>query len=184
MHANFSLPPQSAEIFDRLSRGLFISRNTPNLPVSDLYQIIFRHFDDYKAYFKIIGFELEKGKDYFYFSKSETRGQTEEKAERLFKYLDGLEILYSLEPDLRPGSILMLEQHEEQLEKNRNLKKKSLKLPGKIGQEKAIDRLRSFCRSLEKESFMLDIDDRQTKYLVLDSFQYLVDFFTKIDQNS
>lgn len=184
MSNSFSLPPQSAEIFNQLSRGLFISRNAPGSSTLDLYRIVDIHFEKYQNYFRLIGFELEKGENYFFFSQQESRGQIEDKAEKLFRYLQGLEILYLIEPKLDAGMNFNLLDHEDRLNNDKSLRRKSLLLPGKIAQEKAIDRVRNFCRALEKESFFHSLDEQYNKFWVLDSFRYLVDFFIKIDQNS
>lgn len=184
MSNSFSLPSQSAEIFDRLSKGLFISKNAPSTPATDLYRIVESHFESYQAYFQVIGFQLERGDDYFYFSKNETRGQVEDKAEKLFRYLDGLEILFFIQPSLAPGQKFSLLPHADTLARNKSIRKKCLLLPGKVAQEEPIDRVRNFCKSLEKESLLHALDEQQNQFLVLDAFQYLLDFFIKIDQNS
>jgi len=181
---DIQLPSQSAEIFERLSRGLFISKNQPGFQTQDLYGVLEHREEDFRYYFSLIGFYLEKGEGYYYFSREENKSQIEDKVEKLFRYLDGLELLYLLVPDLGPGSLINLTSLGERLESSKQLSRKALKLGVRASQDSPEDKFKAFLRSLEKESFVVALDDQQEEFLVLDAFDYLVTFFYKVDQNS
>lgn len=182
MDNDFSLPLQSAEIFEKLSKGQFISRNTPVGPAQDLYGLLKSHATEYTAYFRVIGFELEHGKDYYYLTKSETKSQTEDKIEKLYRYIDGLEVLFTLNPDLQIGKTFTPQDYQETLQTDLSIKKKLLTMAVKGSFEEPIERLKAFCKLLEKDSFFFLQSEIPEEYLVLDSFQYLIDIIILLDQ--
>ena len=69
------VPIQTADIFKILSKGQFINSNSSTKAVSDLYKIIEdgETFEDLYEYFRSINFTLEKGDEYYYFSRPENK---------------------------------------------------------------------------------------------------------------
>lgn len=63
-------------IYDRLSRGEFLSVDSADSTVRHLYDDIEENLDDYADYFREIGLQLESGNGYFYFSHIEESRQT------------------------------------------------------------------------------------------------------------
>lgn len=68
MELTIRIPDHTAAIFDYLQKGLFISSNSTNEDVRDLYDIIDDDFEALSIYFAQIGYTLERGNEYFYFS--------------------------------------------------------------------------------------------------------------------
>ena len=64
------LPRQTTRIFEVLSKGNFVNSNSNNLEQRELYTVIDENVDQLTDYFVKIGFVLEQGDDYFYFSVS------------------------------------------------------------------------------------------------------------------
>ena len=56
-------------IYERLSRGEFLSADSADASTRHLYDDIEENMDDYADYFKEIGLQLESGNGYFYFSR-------------------------------------------------------------------------------------------------------------------
>ena len=56
-------------IYERLSRGEFLSVDSTEASIRHLYEDIEENFDDYADFFKEIGLQLESGNGYFYFSR-------------------------------------------------------------------------------------------------------------------
>ena len=56
-------------IYERLSRGEFLSVDSADASVRHLYEDIEENLEDYTEYFKEIGLQLESGNGYFYFSR-------------------------------------------------------------------------------------------------------------------
>ena len=72
MELTIRIPDHTAAIFDYLQKGLFISSNSTNEDVRDLYDIIDDDFEALSIYFAQIGYTLERGNEYFYFSSYRT----------------------------------------------------------------------------------------------------------------
>ena len=57
------------KIYERLSRGEFLSVDSAEASTRHLYEDIEENYEDYADYFKEIGLRLEAGNGYFYFSR-------------------------------------------------------------------------------------------------------------------
>ena len=69
------------EIFNILSKGGFISSNSVSTQVKRLYDAIEEDLPDYYDYYKGIGFYLEGGDGYYYFTRKESKVDLERKLE-------------------------------------------------------------------------------------------------------
>ena len=81
------------EIFEILSKGGVISQNSISQQRSLLYDAIEDDFRQYQEYFEGIGFLLEGGNGYYYFSRQETKVELEDKVQRLAAWIDRLDFL-------------------------------------------------------------------------------------------
>jgi hypothetical protein len=66
-------PKYTREIFELLGKGQFICSNSTEDNVRKLYNTIEEYFEELYDYFFAIVFVLEKGDEFFYFSRSETK---------------------------------------------------------------------------------------------------------------
>lgn len=80
MELNIHIPDNTAALFDCLQKGQFISSNSCNEAVRDMYDQIDDHFEALSVYFAQIGYTLERGNEYFYFSRVEPRTTLEQKS--------------------------------------------------------------------------------------------------------
>src|SRR5215204_5711038 len=86
-----NIPKQTGEIFELLSKGQFICSNSSDTRISKLYEILDdqENFDSLFDYFNSINFILEKGDEYYYFSrKDESKADLERKLEAACKWID------------------------------------------------------------------------------------------------
>ena len=99
------VPTQTAEIFKILSKGQFINSNSPHKKIADLYKIIEdeQNFDNLYDYFLNINFVLERGNEYYYFSRPETKTDLEKKIETAFKWIDIVDFLKTFRNDFGSG---------------------------------------------------------------------------------
>jgi hypothetical protein len=81
------------DIFDILSRGGFISQNSVSQQISNLYDAIEDDFQQYQDYFSGIGFLLEGGNGYYYFSRSENKVELADKVQRMAEWIDRIDFL-------------------------------------------------------------------------------------------
>lgn len=77
-------------IYERLSRGEFLSVDSTDTSIRHLYEDIEENMEDYTDYFKEIGLQLECGNGFFYFSRKGESKQTIE--QKLKAFQNGLTI--------------------------------------------------------------------------------------------
>lgn len=85
-----NLPIQTGEIFDLLSKGHFICSNSTKDNIRKLFNII-EDKENYTLlydYFIAINFILEKGDEFYYFSRIENKADLERKLEIAFRWID------------------------------------------------------------------------------------------------
>lgn len=85
-----NVPKQTGEIFELLSKGEFICSNASDERTRKLYDIIDDkdNFETLTDYFEAINFKLERGDEFFYFSKTEAKADLERKLEIAFRWID------------------------------------------------------------------------------------------------
>lgn len=169
-------PKQTADIFDILSKGQFICSNSTDEAIRKLYSAIEEeeNFDYLHEYFLSIQFILEKGDEYYYFSREENKVDVERKIEQAFKWIDILDFLKTFDNAFgsgyrfAPSSILVKLNMDAALKtKLEALKKYS------GGKEKHVEIIEKILEILEKDKF-IEIENRIThQYKVLASFNYL-----------
>ena len=64
-----SMRNNTQRIYERLSRGEFLSVDSTEASIRHLYEDIEENFDDYADFFKEIGLQLESGNGYFYLDR-------------------------------------------------------------------------------------------------------------------
>ena len=72
---------QTAEIFEILSKGGFISSDSTNPNIRQLYTVIEDNQSELYDFFAAINFVLESGNEYYYFSRRENKVDLERKLE-------------------------------------------------------------------------------------------------------
>ena len=79
------------EIFDTLSKGAFISADSTSQQVRRWYDALDDGFQEYRAYYEGVGFILESGDGYFYFSRKESKADLQRKLEALLRWAAALD---------------------------------------------------------------------------------------------
>jgi len=168
-----NLPKQTRDIFEILSKGQFICSLGKHSHLYDLLCIE----DNFKAlseYFHLIGFELESGNGYFYFSRiNETNTDITEKLLQFERYLDILDFFAGLDNKIRVGDTFTPAKIAEECTDNPVLRLKLKNISSNKRDDNIINIIRNIAEKLEKESFIEKIDEDEERYKVLDSFQYL-----------
>ena len=169
------VPTQTAEIFKILSKGQFINSNSSDKKIADLYRVIEdeQNYENLYDYFLNINFVLEKGNEYFYFSRPETKADLEKKIETAFKWIDIVDFFKTFRNDFgsgvrfSPSDILVQIKTDADLEtKLEGLKKYA----DKATQREIIDRI---LKILADDSFIEMENQITQQYKVLASFNYL-----------
>lgn len=171
-HTDFP-PPQTAEVFQALIQGQFISQNSQQARLRQAYQLLAAHEPAFRAYFAPLGYELQHQPGYFFVSQATTGSQLSDKLERLEKILDLLEPLLMYQPDLHPGQVIALAPWEAFVRSHRKINRRVLSLPLRTQSTQISDRLKAILRILERERFLDVIDEEAQTYVVLYAFDYL-----------
>jgi len=169
------IPPRTAEIFEILSSGKFICSNSTKDSIRELYSIMEEkeNLENLYNYFKSINFILEKGDEYFYFSRMESKVDLERKIEVAFKWIDIIDFLkifnnsFGYGYRFTPSEIVARIKIDAELEtKLERLKKYT----DKYKHSEIVDKILGM---LIKDGFIELEDEISQTYKVLSSFKYL-----------
>ena len=182
-----NVPRQTGEIFEILSSGQFICSNSADVRISKLYDII----DDNEKYellydyFSAIGFLLEKGDEFYYFSrKNESKGDLERKLETACKWIDVLDFFKTFDNAFVSGYSFTTQEIVVQIKVDAVLKSKAdglrkvFKLDDKTPYDEVIAKVTD---SLCKEGFAEIENEILKSYKILSSFKYLEELVTNIN---
>ncbi|WMJ75119.1 hypothetical protein RCC89_18405 [Cytophagaceae bacterium ABcell3] len=163
-----NIPKQTAEIFGLLSKGQFISSNGSNGKLFDVLHDE-ENFRVLKEYFGHIGYTLESGYNYYYFSqKGEQNMVLEKKLEQLASFIDLLDFFSCLDSKPVPGTRYRVTKVAEECYANERLKQKIFALSRK---EKLADKVTEAADSFCSAGFF-EKEDEET-YKVMDAIHYL-----------
>ncbi|AFL85107.1 hypothetical protein Belba_2555 [Belliella baltica DSM 15883] len=169
------VPIQTADIFKILSKGQFISSNSSDKIIRNLYTVMEDdyHFENLYAYFTNINFVLEKGDEYFYFSRPETRVDLEKKIEKAFEWIDILDFFKTFDNAFTAGyrftsaDILVRINTDAELEAKLDSLKKHT---DKIKHQDILDKI---LKKLIDDTFIELENEITHQFKILTSFKYL-----------
>ena len=172
------LPPQTAKIFEWLSKGHFINSHSANLEQEELYKLIDAHFEELSIYFQQINFQLERGEKYFYLSRVESKTQLEDKLLKLYRYLDAVDFFLAYDPAFGVGARFSIDEIVEKCKEDILLRRKLQKLD--IRGDKAPEKIKRLSDMMLKEHFFDLENEHENRYRVLHAFHYLEDLIQSI----
>lgn len=178
----YKLPKQTHDIFAIMARGHFISSNGTKDGMSRLYDIIndAENFEQLQDYFNIIKYRIERGNNFFYFSKiDEANSIIEKKLETFEKYIDIIDLFASMDNKVTIGTRFRTGQLAEECIANVRLKQKLQKIP-LYRSETLHNKVREICELMSRDSFLEREDEASETYKVLDSYSYLLDVINAI----
>lgn len=165
---------QTAEIFDLLSKGGFISSNSVSPHIRQLYSIIDENLAELYEYFAAINFILESGNEYYYFVRKETRVELERKLEIAFRWLDIIDFVKTFDQAFAPGfrfqpaEILVRANTEDPV-----LKEKLNALKKQTGKEKHEEIIEKVVNELKRDGFIELENEITSTYKVVAAYSYL-----------
>lgn len=169
-------PKQTAAIFDILSRGQFICSNSNDEAIRKLHSVIEeeQNFEFLYDYFISINFVLEKGDEYYYFTRTESKIDLERKIEQAFKWIDILDFFKTFDNSFGSGYRFTPSDILVKLNLDAALKSKIEGLKRHAGgKEKPAEVIEKIVADLIKDKFIEIEDPNFNKYKVLSSFKYL-----------
>jgi hypothetical protein len=182
-----NVPRQTGEIFEILSGGQFICSNSADNRISKLYDIIdgADKYEELYDYFSAIGFTLEKGDEFYYFSrKNEAKTDIERKLETACKWIDILDFFKTFDNAFGSGYSLSPQEVSVKIKVDAVLKNKAdglrkvLKMDDKTPYDEIVTKT---IDNLCKDGFAEMENEILKSYKILSSFKYLEELVTIIN---
>jgi len=172
---------RTSEIFDLLSKGLFICSNSTNDTIRKLYNYVDQNYDELYEYFREINFILERGDEYFYFSREGNKADLTRKLETAFKWIDIVDFFKTYENSFgasyrfTPSDVLV------RLNVDAVLKTKLLGLRKYTKEGNFTESIQKLLRMLCNEGYAELENEISHSYKMLTSFSYLEEFILNIN---
>ena len=182
-----SVPRQTGEIFELLSRGQFICSNSSDVRICKLYEIIDdnENYDLLYDYFLAINFILEKGDEFYYFSrKDESKADLERKLETACRWIDIVDFFKAFDNSFVSGYSFSPSEITVKISVDAVLKSKAdgvrstLKLDEKTPYHEIVLKI---IESLCKDGYAEIENEILKSYKVLSSFKYLEELINNIN---
>jgi len=161
----------TVEIFEILSKGKFICQNSTSRQVRAYYDCLEEDGDQYREYYAGVGFDLQSGKGYWYFCRTEKKLTISQKLEKVGHWIDILDFLKTFNPtfgsnfEFVPAAIMVA------LRSDLELKDKLPDLyPGVKGMDDLVSKLMA---ELSNYGFIELISEVDNTYRVTTAFHYM-----------
>ena len=164
----------TADIFEILSKGKFICSNSVDDNIRKIYNVIDEQFDELYNYFISINFVLEKGDEYFYFSRNEVKASLENKIEQAYKWVDVVDFFMAFNNSFAPGFRFSPSDILVQVKMDASLKDKLEIMKRLTGDGSYQDRITGLIeKQLISPGFVELENEIMQQYKVLASFNYI-----------
>lgn len=159
------------QTFERLSRGGFISADSMSDEICRMFMDIEDHRSEYQHYFSEIGFSLEEGDGYFYFSRKEPKIQLVEKLVRFGHWIDVLDFLKAWEPTFGSGFSFSRAALTVKIDADIELKEKAATLYEK--KDRHEDIVEKLVDEMQRMGFVELAEEKSQTYRVVSAYGYL-----------
>jgi hypothetical protein len=161
------------EVYETLRRGAFLSADSTDAHRRNIYKHVEENLDEYRIYFEQIGFILEEGNGYFYFSRKDSSQILRNKLNAFGHWIDVLDLLKAWDPTFCPGTEFLPADLERQLSGDLELKEKAPKLyPTASKPRDIVDKL---IKELTDQGYIELLNEVDERYKVVAAYQYLED---------
>jgi len=177
-----NVPKQTGDIFEILNKGQFICSNSTYLQVRKLFEVIEEedNYDILYRYFFEIKLILEKGEEYYYFSRNEAKVDLERKLEIAFKWIDIIDFLKTYDNAFTSGYSFTASDILVKLKVDAVLKSKLDGLKKWISTDVYQDSVNELIKMLGKDGFIEPENEILKSFKVLSSFRYLENLIASI----
>ena len=176
-----SYPNQTQEIFEVLSRGNFICENSPVRSERKLFNRCEEEYKELYSFFEHIGYYLEQGNGYYYFSKKLQNNQIEDKLETILDYIDLVEFMLQYSGTFGVGFRVSVAELEMGAKSNITLKNSIEKLRTSSKSMTLHQQCTRLLENFSRGGFMALENEHEQRFRVLSSFSYLQTFLTAIE---
>lgn len=182
-----SVPRQTGEIFELLSKGQFICSNSADVRIYKLFEIIDNSetYEELYEHYSSISFILEKGDEFYYFSrKNESKADLERKLDTACRWIDIVDFFKAFNNSFASGFCFSPSEIEVKINIDAILKSKAdgvrstLKLDEKTSYHEIVLKI---IESLCKDGYAEIENEILKSYKVLSSFKYLEELIININ---
>ncbi|TAJ12564.1 hypothetical protein DMA11_12195 [Marinilabiliaceae bacterium JC017] len=165
----------TADIFDQLSKGNFICSNAIESDQRYLFQYTEEHYEELKEKFEEIGFTLESGNNYYYFSKPiENNHATEAKINKALRWLDILAFFTTFRKDLCRGARFTPHDILSQVDVNLSLREQLSAISKRSSTDKNFQEMVSaLLKELQRDGFIDMENELNQTWKLLDAWDYM-----------
>ena len=162
------------KVYERLIRGGFLAADSAKPEVKHLYQDVEENHEEYADFFKQIGFRLDSGNGYFYFSTfSESKADIERRLVAFCKWIDYLDFLKTFDMAFSVGYQFSKARIVNEIDVNADLKDKVRHLfSPQLSFSEKVDKL---VGEMETMGFAEMIVEETSTYKVTSAFRYAED---------
>lgn len=174
-----------AEIFEILSKGQFINSNAVDEDRRYLYKYLEENNEKLSEKYAEIGFQLNSGNNFYYFSKPNEHNQgIEYKIEKALRWLNILAFFTSYRKDLCRGARFYAYDILPKIELNLALKEQLNDLQKRNGAQKTHhDKLNDLLKEMQKEGFIDLENEIEQEWRVLDAWEYMEQMVMAVNIN-
>lgn len=171
----------TAEIFEFMRRGGFLSANSRDDEKSKWWQDLDNNFGQYEDFYRKLGYCLKKNQHYAHFGRDEKVGTLEERGERLLNLFLLGNAMKFYDAGLSSGQDIDKRHLLEAMETDSDFVEASAYLAeGKASNDKIADTLiAQMCRY----GFAECVNERTGKYMVTGAFKYVEDLVELVKIN-
>ena len=162
---------QTAEIFEILSKGGFISSDSTNPNIRQLYTVIEDNQSELYDFFAAINFVLESGNEYF--SRRENKVDLERKLEIAVRWIDVLDFIKTYDAAFSSGFRFQPADMVVKVGTDLELKEKLTGLKKLTGREKHEEMIDKIVNDLKRDGFIELENEITSTYKVVAAFGYL-----------
>ncbi len=162
------------KVYERLIRGGFIAIDSSKNDIKHLYMDVEENYEEYVEFFKQIGFCLENGNGYFYFSSiNESKSDIERRLAAFCKWIDYLDFLKTFDTTFSIGYQFSKARIVNEIDVNADLKDKARHLfSQQMSFPEKVDKL---IGELDTMGFAELIEEETATYKVTSAFRYAED---------
>lgn len=173
LNTQSSMRNNTQRIYERLSRGEFLSVDSTDTSTRHLYEDIEENYEDYADYFKEIGLRLGAGNGYFYFSRiAKGKQSVEQKLDSFSKWLDYLDFLKCYNQSFAAGYQFRKSHLVEQISLDIELKEKAGHLFRKYGVGSYLEIVNKLIQEMLGMGFAECVSEQDETYKVTSAFHY------------
>jgi hypothetical protein len=180
---NIEAPPVVRRLFSRLCKGdnLLLSRNGPSED-ADLFEEIERleaNEEPCKRYFEVLGFRLQRGDNYYYFTADEEpQTNVEAKLDRMIKLVRLLDFFSTHVESFAEGQIFSATSLAARCNGDTRAERFLQEMGKGVSNQERLD---SILQELVRRGYLSEYDTIRQEYRILSAINYLFDFADRIE---